>query len=142
MTINGEGVLNAPLKRVEELLEELPVQLELGQPLLKEPIYIREAWKRCKTDQTHIIEIIPRILVLPTMRYHAYNVYSTVYRYIANFKVYDVYMRIGCHQASTSLLSSLADDEASEAAGELLPQVATPLKRHGTRRSWRRLESL
>lgn len=46
VTINGEGVLNAPLSRVEELLQELPVQLELGQPLLEEPIYIREAGRK------------------------------------------------------------------------------------------------
>ena len=43
VTINGEGVLNATLQRVEELLDELPAQLEVGQPVLQEPLYIREA---------------------------------------------------------------------------------------------------
>ncbi|CAE7417198.1 THO3 [Symbiodinium natans] len=44
VTINGEGVLNATLERVEELLEaELPVRLEVAQPVLEEPLYIREA---------------------------------------------------------------------------------------------------
>lgn len=43
VTINGESVLNATLQRVEELLDELPAQLEVGQPVLQEPLYIREA---------------------------------------------------------------------------------------------------
>eukprot|EP00913_Durusdinium_trenchii_P021993 g20666.t1 len=72
VTINGEAVLNATLQRIQELLdEELPVRLEVGQPVLKEPIYIREA--------------------------------------------------------TTELLTTLADEEATEAVEDLLPQIsATP----------------
>ena len=44
VTINGEAVLNATLERVEELLAaDLPVRLEVAQPVLEEPLYIREA---------------------------------------------------------------------------------------------------
>ena len=72
MTINGESVLNATLQRVEELLDELPAQLEVGQPVLQEPLYIREA--------------------------------------------------------TTSLLTTLADEEATEAVEELLPRVSELFK--------------
>ncbi|CAK9019496.1 THO complex subunit 3 [Durusdinium trenchii] len=73
VTINGEAVLNATLQRIQELLdEELPVRLEVGQPVLKEPIYIREA--------------------------------------------------------TTELLTTLADEEATEAVEDLLPQISALLK--------------
>lgn len=72
VTINGESVLNATLQRVEELLDELPAQLEVGQPVLQEPLYIREA--------------------------------------------------------TTSLLTTLADEEATEAVEELLPRVSELFK--------------
>jgi len=45
VTINGEAVLNATLADVEERLEQLPAQLEVGQPVLQEPLYLREAGK-------------------------------------------------------------------------------------------------
>ncbi|CAE7896074.1 THO3 [Symbiodinium necroappetens] len=69
VTINGEAVLNATLERVEELLAaDLPVRLEVAQPVLEEPLYIREA--------------------------------------------------------STELLTRLADDASEKAAAELLPKVS------------------
>ena len=44
VTINGEAVLNATLEQVEELLAAgPPVRLEVAQPVLEEPLYIREA---------------------------------------------------------------------------------------------------
>lgn len=52
VTINGEAVLNATLQRIQELLdEELPVRLEVGQPVLKEPIYIREATREPRVER-------------------------------------------------------------------------------------------
>eukprot|EP00435_Cladocopium_sp_Y103_P061856 s143_g23.t1 len=68
VTINGQAVLNATLAEVEELLEQLPAQLEVGQPVLQEPLYLREA--------------------------------------------------------TTDLLTTLADVEATEAVEELLPRVS------------------
>ena len=46
MTINGSAVLNATLAEVEQLLDQLPATLELGQPVLQEPLYLREAVQR------------------------------------------------------------------------------------------------
>ena len=70
--MNGQGVLNSTLSEVQELQEKLPVQLEVGQPVLEEPIYIREAsWKEgVFGEKKGAIQGVSKVCVLFAVKTH------------------------------------------------------------------------